>query len=40
VDAVNKQKPSGSKGTFLKKVSISSTMGPGFKLDIASVSAA
>ena len=40
VDAVNKQKPSGSKGTFLKKVSISSTMGPGLKLDIASVSAA
>src|SRR6185503_6445322 len=40
VEAVNKQKPSGTKGTFLKKVSISSTMGPGFKLDIASVSAA
>ncbi len=40
VDAVNKQKPTGSKGTFLKKVSISSTMGPGFKLDIGSVSAA
>jgi large subunit ribosomal protein L1 len=40
VDAVNKQKPTGSKGTFLKKVSISSTMGPGFKLDIGSVSTA
>ena len=40
VDAVNKQKPSGSKGTFLKKVSISSTMGPGLKLDLSSVSAA
>src|SRR6186713_3679168 len=33
VDAVNKQKPSGSKGTFLKKVSISSTMGPGLKIE-------
>ena len=40
VEAVNKSKPQGSKGTFLKKVSISSTMGPGFKLDIASVSLA
>ena len=40
VEAVNKQKPTGSKGTFLKKVSISSTMGPGLKLDLSSVSAA
>ena len=29
VDAVVKAKPSGSKGTYLKKVSLSSTMGPG-----------
>src|ERR1700758_4044062 len=29
VDAVNKAKPAGAKGTYLKRVSISSTMGPG-----------
>lgn len=34
VDAVNKAKPSGAKGTYIKKVSVSSTMGPGIKLDI------
>jgi large subunit ribosomal protein L1 len=39
VDAVVKAKPNGSKGTYLKKVSLSSTMGPGLKLDTASVSA-
>jgi large subunit ribosomal protein L1 len=37
VDAVVKAKPTGSKGTYLKKVSLSSTMGPGVKLDTASV---
>ncbi|HXE01592.1 MAG TPA: 50S ribosomal protein L1 [Hyphomicrobium sp.] len=37
VDAVIKAKPTGSKGTYLKKVSLSSTMGPGLKLDTASV---
>lgn len=39
VDAINKAKPAGAKGTYLKKVSVSSTMGPGVKLDIASLSA-
>lgn len=34
VDAVNKAKPTGAKGTYIKKISISSTMGPGIKLDI------
>jgi large subunit ribosomal protein L1 len=34
VDAVNKAKPTGVKGTYIKKISISSTMGPGIKLDI------
>ena len=34
VDAVNKAKPSGAKGTYIKKISVSSTMGPGIKLDI------
>ncbi len=36
VDAVNRAKPSGAKGTYLKKVSISSTMGPGVSLDLSS----
>ncbi|MFV0408596.1 MAG: 50S ribosomal protein L1, partial [Paracoccus sp. (in: a-proteobacteria)] len=35
VEAVNRAKPSGAKGTYLKKVSISSTMGPGVSIDIA-----
>ncbi len=37
VDAINKAKPSGAKGGFIKKVSISSTMGIGMKVDIGSV---
>ncbi len=36
VGAINRAKPSGAKGTFIKKVSLSSTMGPGVKLDPAS----
>lgn len=39
VDALNKAKPSGAKGTYVKKVSLSSTMGPGVKVDLASFSA-
>jgi len=35
VTAINRAKPSGAKGTFIKKVSLSSTMGPGVKLDPA-----
>ena len=38
VDAVVKSKPQGSKGQYLKKVSLSSTMGPGLKVDAATVS--
>jgi large subunit ribosomal protein L1 len=38
VDAVVKAKPAGSKGTYLKKVALSSTMGPGLKVDPATVS--
>ncbi|HAE01970.1 MAG TPA: 50S ribosomal protein L1 [Rhodospirillaceae bacterium] len=36
VGAIQTAKPSGAKGTFIQKVSISSTMGPGIKLDLAS----
>jgi large subunit ribosomal protein L1 len=37
VDAVVKAKPSGAKGTYLKKVSLSSTSGPGVKVQISSL---
>jgi len=37
VDSVNKAKPAGAKGTYMKKVSISSTMGPGVKIALPSV---
>lgn len=40
VDAVNKAKPSGSKGNYIKKIGISSTMGLGVKLEISDVLAA
>ena len=39
VDALVKAKPSGAKGTYVKKISLSSTMGPGFKIDPASLNA-
>ena len=39
VDAINKAKPTGAKGTYLKKISLSSTMGPGVKLDIGTIGA-
>jgi len=35
INALNKAKPSGAKGTYLKRISLSSTMGPGVKLDVA-----
>ena len=36
VDAVTRAKPSGAKGAYLRKVSVSSTMGPGVSVDLAS----
>ena len=37
VDAIVKAKPSGAKGKYVKKAALSSTMGPGLKLDVAEV---
>jgi large subunit ribosomal protein L1 len=39
VEAVTRAKPAGAKGTYLKKVSLSSTMGPGVSVDLASATA-
>ena len=39
VDALSRAKPSGAKGTYVTKISLSSTMGPGFKIDPASLGA-
>ncbi|MES0881614.1 50S ribosomal protein L1 [Roseibium sp. SCP14] len=37
VDAVQKAKPSGAKGSYLKRIAVSSTMGPGVKVELSSV---
>ena len=39
VDAVSKAKPAGSKGTYIQRVALSSTQGPGVKIDVASLGA-
>ena len=39
IGAINRAKPSGAKGTYVKRISLSSTMGPGVKIDVASVAA-
>ncbi len=38
-DAIVRSKPPGAKGTYMKKLSISSTMGPGLKIDLSSLAA-
>ncbi|WP_207457973.1 50S ribosomal protein L1 [Azospirillum sp. SYSU D00513] len=39
IDAISRAKPTGAKGTYIEKVSLSSTMGPGVKLDVATLAA-
>lgn len=39
IDAIMKSKPSGVKGTYMRKATLSSTMGPGVRLELASLSA-
>ena len=39
IEALNRAKPTGAKGTYVKKISLSSTMGPGVKIDPASLQA-
>ncbi|MBT1154568.1 50S ribosomal protein L1 [Aminobacter anthyllidis] len=38
-DAVNKAKPAGAKGVYVKKVSVTSTMGPGLKVELGTLAA-
>jgi len=40
VDAIQKAKPTGAKGTYVQKASLSSTMGPGVRVDVTSLAAA
>jgi large subunit ribosomal protein L1 len=36
-DAIVKAKPTGAKGTYVKKVALSATMGPGVRVDVATL---
>jgi large subunit ribosomal protein L1 len=40
IDAIHKARPSGAKGKFIKKLSVSSSMGPGVKIDLEEVAGA
>jgi large subunit ribosomal protein L1 len=40
MDAIIKAKPSGAKGKYVKKIAISSTMGPGVKIDSTEIAGA
>jgi len=37
-DAIIKAKPAGAKGTYVQKVALSSTMGPGVRVDVSTIS--
>ncbi|MEQ8357308.1 MAG: 50S ribosomal protein L1 [Kiloniellaceae bacterium] len=39
VDAIARAKPTGAKGTYIKRVSLSSTMGPGLRVEVGSIQA-
>ncbi|WP_135468243.1 50S ribosomal protein L1 [Crenalkalicoccus roseus] len=39
IEAIQRAKPSGAKGTYVKKVALSSSMGPGVRVDVGSLSA-
>ncbi len=39
IEALNKSKPASSKGVYLRKVAVSSTMGVGARVEVASISA-
>ena len=39
MDALHRSKPAGAKGTYVKRVSLSSTMGPGVKVDTTTINA-
>jgi len=40
MDAINRAKPAGAKGTYLRTLTIASTMGPGIRVDIPGTLAA
>jgi large subunit ribosomal protein L1 len=40
IDVLNKNKPTGVKGTYIKSISLSSTMGIGLKIDLSTVKSA
>ena len=40
VDAIVKAKPSGAKGTYVRRIALSSTMGPGVKIDTSAAASA
>ncbi|HWL83230.1 MAG TPA: 50S ribosomal protein L1 [Roseomonas sp.] len=39
IEAIQRAKPTGAKGAYVKKVAVSSSMGPGLKVDVASLAA-